>query len=362
VEGESAGGSAKQARDRTFQAILPIKGKILNVEKARLDKILSNEEIRTIISALGTGIEDEFDISKLRYHKVIIMADADTDGSHIRTLLLTFFYRQMPRLIEEGFIYIAQPPLYRIKRKNWEEYIHTEKEMNEIILRLGTAATSLIKNGKQKKVFTKKEMEKLINNLMELERLSMVLERKGVPFKDYLKAIDEKKKKYPLYKLTVEHKPVFVFDDDELSSYGELEELDSIEIFESYEIKEIGNEFLKLGLSLKSYLFTEKMKFIVRNEDTGEEALCDNLKKVCEEVKKIATKGIHIQRYKGLGEMNPEQLWESTMEPQKRTLIKVTLEDAVEADRIFTILMGAQAEPRREFIQTYAHEVKNLDI
>jgi DNA gyrase subunit B len=362
VEGESAGGSGKQARDRNFQAILPIKGKILNVEKARLDKVLSNEEIRTVISALGTGIGEEFDISKLRYHKVIIMADADVDGSHIRTLILTLFFRQLPKLIEEGYIYIAQPPLYRIKRKDWEEYIHTEKEMNEIILKLGTKAAKLSKATKGAEAFSAKEMEKIINSLIETEKLSYGLERKGIPFKEYLDNIDEKKKKYPLYKMLIGNKTKFIFDDDELSAYKDKEDLDSVEIFESYEIKEIGTELTKLGLSFKDYLPQEKEKFILTNEETKEEIKCRSLRDVFEEVKKIATKGMQIQRYKGLGEMNPEQLWESTLDPQKRTLVKVTLEDAVEADRIFTLLMGEEAEPRREFIQTYAHEVKNLDI
>ncbi|MBU2102664.1 MAG: DNA topoisomerase (ATP-hydrolyzing) subunit B [Candidatus Omnitrophota bacterium] len=362
VEGESAGGSAKQARDRNFQAILPMKGKILNVEKARLDKILSNEEIRTIISALGTGVGEEFSVEKLRYHKVVIMADADVDGSHIRTLVLTLFYRQMTKLIEDGYIYIAQPPLYRIKRKDWEEYIHTEKEMNDLILRLGTKAAILSRVGKEKKSFTGKETEKLVNSLIEIEKLAISIERKGINFKSYLEAVDEKKKKYPLYQAVVNHKHIFVYSDDELARYGEGDELDSVEIFESHECKKIGEEFSKLGLSLKEYLPQEKETFILKNEETDDEVKCKSLKMLHEEVRKIATKGMHLQRYKGLGEMNPEQLWESTMDPKKRTLVKVTLEDVVEADRIFTILMGEEAEPRRQFIQTYAHEVKNLDI
>ncbi|MFA5007893.1 MAG: DNA topoisomerase (ATP-hydrolyzing) subunit B [Candidatus Omnitrophota bacterium] len=362
VEGESAGGSGKQARDRNFQAILPMRGKILNVEKARLDKILANEEIRTIISALGTGVGEEFDVTKLRYHKVIIMADADVDGSHIRTLVLTLFYRQLPKLIEDGYIYLAQPPLYRIKRKDLEEYIHTEKDMNEIILKLGTKAAKLSKAGKSGKEFSEKEMEKIVNSLIELEKLNYSLERKGIAFKDYIEAVDEKKKKYPMYKVQVNSKTLFVFDDDELSDYKDKEDLDSVEIFESYQIKEISAELVKQGLSLGDYLPQEKEKFILTNDEAKEEVKCKSLKTVLEEVKKIATKGMHIQRYKGLGEMNPEQLWESTMDPAKRTLVKVTLEDAVEADRIFTLLMGEEAEPRREFIQAHAHEVKNLDV
>ncbi len=362
VEGESAGGSAKQARDRTFQAILPIKGKILNVEKARLDKVLSNEEIRTIVFALGTGIGEEFDVNKLRYHKVIIMADADVDGSHIRTLLLTFFYRQLPQLIQKGYIYIAQPPLYRIWTKNYQEYIHTEKEMNEIILKLGTKAMGLfVLKKKQPQLVSQKNFEKLIENLMEFERLALALEKRGIPLKSYLGAVEEKKQRYPLYYLMVNNKAVFTFDDEELASYEE-EELSAVEIFESYQIKEIGESLSKMGISLKDYLEEGKEKFLLKQGVTKEERRVKSLKEVLEAVRKEATRGMHIQRYKGLGEMNPSQLWESTMDPAQRTLIQVALEDAVEADRIFTILMGEHAQPRREFIQTYAHQVKNLDV
>lgn len=358
VEGESAGGSAKQARDRTFQAILPIKGKILNVEKARLDKILSNEEIKTIISALGTGIGDDFDIKKLRYHKIIIMADADVDGSHIRTLLLTFFYRQFPQLIEEGFIYIAQPPLYRIWKKDFEKYIHTEEEMTQIILDLGTRSMVLKRKEKRKeKVFSKKDFTRIVKNLIELERLLYGLSKKGINAEKYIEAINEGKNRYPLYKVNVKDGSRFVYSDEELSKY---EEEDVVEIFETYHIKEIGKNLKNLGVSIKEYV--EEREYLLRNLDTKEEIKCKNLKEVLEEVRKEAAKGINIQRYKGLGEMNPSQLWESTMNPKTRTLIKVTLEDAVEADRIFTILMGDNPAPRREFIQAHAHEVKNLDI
>ncbi|MFH1771678.1 MAG: DNA topoisomerase (ATP-hydrolyzing) subunit B [Candidatus Omnitrophota bacterium] len=362
VEGESAGGSAKQARDRTFQAILPIKGKILNVEKARLDKVLSSEEIRTIISALGCGVGNDFNSSKLRYKKVIIMADADVDGSHIRTLILTLFYRHMLALIEEGCVYIAQPPLYRIKKKGLEEYIHTEKEMNEIILSLGTKSAKVKRIGIKDASITQKELERVIQNLIVFEQLVLSLERKGVSIKGYVEAINEKKKKYPAYKITVNQKPIFAFDEDGLSSYGEIEELDSVEIYESHEVRKINEELLKMNLSLKDYVVQEKSLFVLENEEAGEAIECNNLKEVLEQVRQLATKGMTLQRYKGLGEMNPEQLWESTMDPSKRTLVQVTLEDTVEADRIFTILMGSQTEPRREFIQAYAHEVRNLDI
>jgi len=362
VEGESAGGSAKQARDRKFQAILPIKGKILNVEKARLDRVLSSQEVRTIISALGTGIGTDFDIAKLRYNKVIIMADADVDGSHIRTLILTLFYRHMLELVEKGHIYIAQPPLYRVKKKSWEEYIHTDKEMNSMVLSLGTKAVKFKKLGKTKKTFTQKELEKTIQNLIAIEQMALSLEKKGIPSDGYIKAVQIKKKKYPAYKISINQKPVFVVDESELKQYGAIEELDCVEIYESHELKKINENLIKMDLSLHDFLPQEESPFILESEEDGGVIKCDSLKTVLKEIRAIATKGMQIQRYKGLGEMNPEQLWESTMDPAKRTLIQVSLEDTVEADRIFTILMGSQPEPRREFIKAYAHEVKNLDI
>ncbi|MFO8052506.1 MAG: DNA topoisomerase (ATP-hydrolyzing) subunit B [Candidatus Omnitrophota bacterium] len=362
VEGESAGGSAKQARDRNFQAILPIKGKILNVGKARLDKVLSSQEVKTIISALGSGIGEEFNLDKLRYHKVIIMADADVDGSHIRTLILTLFYRHMLPLIEEGKIYIAQPPLYRIKKRSHQEYIHTEKEMNQMILSLGTESAELkIKNKKNKKI-TAKDLEEIIQSLIAIEKLELLLERKGVPFAEYLEAIDQKKGKYPAYKVNTDQQSVFVLDEKKLSSFGELEELDYIEIFESHQIKKIDTSLLKKGVSLKDYLPGKKDNFILIDKDTGKQHKCKGLKQVLKLIRSLATKGMHLQRYKGLGEMNPDQLWESTMNPGRRTLVKVALEDAVEADRIFTILMGSQAQPRKEFIQANAHQVRNIDV
>ncbi len=362
VEGESAGGSAKQARDRKFQAILPIKGKILNVEKARLDRVLSSQEVRVIISALGTGVGADFDISKLRYHKIIIMADADVDGSHIRTLILTLFYRHMTQLLEEGRIYIAQPPLYRIKKKSWEEYVHTEKGMNDIILSLGTKSAELSTTGPQKKIFTSDEFERITHELIVLEQLELYFERKGIPFKKYIETIDEKKKLYPAHKISINQKPVFVLHEEELATYGEIEELGHIEIHEAHQIRKINEGLLQIGVSVKNYLDQEKDLFLLTNEDTKEEIKCNNLRNVLKGVRTVATKGMNIQRYKGLGEMNPPQLWESTMDPEKRTLVKVTLEDTVEADRIFTILMGDKAEPRREFIKKYSHEVRNLDV
>ena len=382
VEGDSAGGGAKMGRDRRFQAILPLKGKILNVEKARLDKVLSNEEIRTMITAIGTGIGEEFDLARLRYNKIILMCDADVDGSHIRTLLLTFLYRQMRDLIEKEHVYIAQPPLYKIKRGKREEYIQTESSLNNMLLELGTEETTLVRI-KDKKTFTDKQLKSILDSLVELRGLSDAIEHRGVSFAKYVNLRHKKTKKLPIYMVKVGYETQFLYNDDELAAYvknaqkGEAQEVhagsDYIEFYEAREIDKFIEKVEKCGIDIEDYdpqpeeekgqkgkKQAKKPLYMLKS---GQKSVSFySLEEILEYVTKVGKEGMSIQRYKGLGEMNPHQLWETTMDPDKRTILKVTLEDTVEADQMFTVLMGEQVEPRREFIEKHAHEVKVLDI
>jgi len=411
VEGDSAGGSAKAGRDRNIQAILPLKGKILNVEKARLEKMLAHDEIRTIISALGTGIgTDEFDLGKCRYGKIILMTDADIDGAHIRTLLLTFFFRQMPQLFLENMIYIAQPPLYEVKVKNKKksEYVLSENQMRKQMTTRGLEGTELlIRNGKSRKTtksksesktkdkitesrVSGKEMANLVKLLAEAERIIAVLKRRGINFIDFVNAYyNPEKRGLPPFRLCTEDQEEIYYEREQYekrvnelkerskggsqtaSTEGEEEEVVvAEELHEVDRINEI-NEQLNdnLGLDLKDFLLKPtkavsgealQTKFqLVNGEDKYDIAALGD---ICAGIRQIGGKGIEIKRFKGLGEMNADQLWETTMNPQTRTLLSVRIDDAGEADRLFSILMGGDVEKRRNFIQDHALEVQNLDV
>ncbi|HSX03778.1 MAG TPA: DNA topoisomerase (ATP-hydrolyzing) subunit B [Rhabdochlamydiaceae bacterium] len=389
VEGDSAGGSAKGGRNRRFQAILPIRGKILNVEKARLQKILQNTEVGAMVSAFGCGIGDNFNIEKLRYHKVIIMTDADVDGSHIRTLLLTFFYRHMPLLMEGGFIYIARPPLYRVTRKKVKRYIHSEKEMDDYLIKLGTSDIFIRLVG-HNEVLSADQVDLLLQSIRDVELFINSLERKGVAFKQFLSAKDETGR-LPQFLVRMGEEEKFVYSEEEfaqikkdheeiqrktheitLASIPEAERtpdmlqftpkaLSFLELFKQEDLFNLKNRLSQFEFSLDNYLTADGKLFDIRDEENKETPIY-TLKEGIEFLRVNGRKGIEIQRYKGLGEMNADQLWETTMDPSKRTLIKVTIPDGIAADHMFTMLMGEEVPPRRAFIEQHALSVKNLDI
>jgi DNA gyrase subunit B len=403
VEGDSAGGSAKQGRDRKFQAILPLRGKLINVEKARLDKVLQNNEIRTMITAVGTGIgtgegEGAFNLKKLRYHKIIIMTDADVDGSHIRTLLLTFFYRQMTDLIQQGYVYIAQPPLYQIARKKRVEYVDDDAALNRILIQLGTDEVRL-KNLGDGKELPPKQLAEILELLQSLEKLATSIQRKGGDFEQYISHRDPKSGEFPRHLVVIregndESAQYFVSDEalgkfasqnpdldlgfgpkaeptgeepvkeEKSKKEGPSRRARHESLYESHAISELLGKLSKKGFTVDHYSAQDHPLFELI-EGEGEKQHVRPLFSIGEiltAIKDVGKRGIEIRRFKGLGEMNPEQLFETTMNPAKRKLLRIELTDAVETEEMFTKLMGDEVDPRRQFIEDNALNVRNLDV
>ncbi|NMA45533.1 MAG: DNA topoisomerase (ATP-hydrolyzing) subunit B [Lentisphaerae bacterium] len=419
VEGDSAGGSAKQGRNSKYQAILPIRGKLLNVEKARLDKLLNNQEIRSLITAIGCGVESDFDVSKARYHRVVIMTDADVDGSHIRTLLLTFFFRQMKPLIEAGYVYIAKPPLFKVTRRKHEQYVESEDQLDGILLNLGMQDISLRRHNGE--VLSGDVASDIVQIVREFIRLSNNLLRYGIDTQVYMQQARELGA-FPIAMVTIREKDgaisIYYARDEEharsiiaeaqerllpapeqsdesspahetnaeaegqgaataatpvseanaegqdaTSADEDANQLDTdiVNIVEAKYLRELGERLQQHGFSAKDIIIAGETPVIDMLQGDSATPMA-TLAELYTRITDIGRQGLYIQRYKGLGEMNPDQLWETTMDPKSRKMLKVTMDDAVEAERMFSLLMGEQVEPRREYIEMHAESVKDLDI
>ena len=386
VEGDSAGGSAKRGSDARIQAILPLKGKIINVEKARIDKVIGHSEISAMIQALGTGIGEEFNLEGLRYGKIVIMTDADVDGSHIRTLLLTFFFRQMHRLIETGNIFVAQPPLYKVTRGKSSEYIYNEKLLNAEVLRLGLEGATLIdvSSGREREI-KGANLTAVLEVLQEFDEHEHVLSLKGLTIEEFL-SLRDGSGRLPLFRARVGEAVRYLYSEAELDVLlgrdaggarrpveeppaevavgGEVPILPEIIEFSEGEALERSLDRLRIhGFNPEFIIDGPGRLSPFRVVDVKEDVACTHLRAVVPIIKRFGQRGLDIQRYKGLGEMNPDQLWETTMDPSRRALLRVTLSDAIEAERMFATLMGNDVSIRRDFIERYALSVaKRIDV
>ena len=385
VEGDSAGGTAEGGRDRLYQAILPLRGKILNVERARLDRVLGNEEVRNIITAVGNGIGDEEDPAKRRYGKVVMMSDADVDGSHIRTLLMTFFYRQMPKLVAEGHLYVAQPPLYMLTQKKQRRYVQTEAEMQGILNEVGLADARLEPSGATDPASPVEgpRLKALLEVVTGLDNALRAFGRRNLPLRPFLARAHQEAGLLPLYHVQgfAGTEDAWPYTAEELESYQQAHPSTSdgdgggsdgvgLEVTELHEVRTLNKWLTRLrdefGLRADVLLPVEVTgddpppRFVLHRD--GEEHPLLDLRSLVATVRHLGEKGMKITRFKGLGEMDAEQLWETTMDPSKRTLMKVQLDDVAAANDLFTTLMGDDVEPRREFIEKHALEVKNLDV